>query len=160
MCGVRCPGWLGGSCKSCGDGCTDKCSSVHAPHFTPSGRKGHRESIKKQKGGPTMRDRASLRMLRPWRVSQLRRNLVGFVELCPRRGLLSFLMKRQGKVVMCFRVARFEAHSFDELRLRRSDVARLQQYQSEIVVSFIEIRFEAQNFPENIGGAGGIVVLA
>src|SRR5437879_2846609 len=44
MCGFRSPGWLGGGCESCGDGCTDKCSSIHAPHFTPSGKKGHRES--------------------------------------------------------------------------------------------------------------------
>ena len=29
MCGVRCPGWLGGGCEGCCDGCSDKCASIH-----------------------------------------------------------------------------------------------------------------------------------
>src|SRR5260370_26872728 len=48
MCGVRCPGWLGGGCESCCDGSTYKCASIHGRHFTPSGRKGNRDSVNKR----------------------------------------------------------------------------------------------------------------
>src|SRR5437016_7536407 len=46
MCGVRGPGWLGSGCESCCNGSADKCSSIHGRHFTPSGRKGNRDSLK------------------------------------------------------------------------------------------------------------------
>src|SRR6266704_4251769 len=47
MCGVRSPGWLGGGCESSGDGSADKCASIHGRHFTPSRKKGNRDSVKK-----------------------------------------------------------------------------------------------------------------
>src|SRR5713226_4819320 len=47
MC-VRSPGRLGGGCESCCDGSADKCASIHGRHFTPSGRKGNRDSAKKR----------------------------------------------------------------------------------------------------------------
>src|SRR6266480_24845 len=62
MCGVRSPGWLGCGCESCCDGSADKCSSIHERHFTPSRRKGNRDSVRK-KSGPSRTDRPfSLRL--------------------------------------------------------------------------------------------------
>src|SRR2546428_1786515 len=49
MRGIRGPGRLGGGCERCCDGGADKCSSIHGRHFTPSGREGNRDSVKKER---------------------------------------------------------------------------------------------------------------
>jgi len=59
-----------------------------------------------------------------------------------------------------FRIPRFEADSLDKLRSRFLDGSCLEQHQSEVIVSFREIRFPAHDLPEDIRGAGRIVLLA
>src|SRR2546422_873336 len=98
--------------------------------------------------------------LRVWGVSQFRPNLIRLLELGARFRLLSFLMKGQTEIIVCFGIARLEAYGLTKLCPCLGDIAGLQQHQPKIVVSFREIGITAHEFSKDIGGAGGIVVLA
>ena len=69
-------------------------------------------------------------LLAGWGVSQLRHNFIGLLELGVRFGYFPHLLKRQGKIVMSFRISRFQAHRLQKLNQRAFRITRLQEQQS------------------------------
>src|SRR5713101_4990700 len=69
-----------------------------------------------------------LRALRAGRVSQLWRDLKRLLELGARFRLLSFLMKGQSEIIVCFGIARLEAYGLTKLCPCLGDIAGLQQH--------------------------------
>src|SRR5271169_188481 len=69
-------------------------------------------------------------ILRARRIFQLRLYFVGLLELRTRLCLLSLLVKGQSQIEVRVRVARFQAHGFQEFPLCCAEIASLEEHQT------------------------------